>query len=117
MTDPARRKQLVAEAAVHPPAAGVYRIVNVRTGKGVLGSAVNLPSAANRLAFAQSTGSPAALDARLVPDAYGHGLEHLTFEVLDELPVTAEMGSAEVRADLATLEQLWRDRLDPSTLY
>ena len=117
MTDPKRRKELLAEAAAHPPDAGVYRITNTATGRSLLASAINLASTRNRFEFTQSTNAVNGLDPRLVADAKAHGIEHLTYEVLDVLEVSPDASADEVRDDLRTLEGLWRDRLDPSTLY
>ena len=117
MVDAARRKELQGQFALRQPDAGVYRIVNGAAGKALLGSTANLAGVANRLGFAQSTNSLNALDHRLVGDARTHGIDALRFEVLDRLPATPGSGDTDLRADLATLEQLWRDRLDPADLY
>ncbi len=117
MVDPARRKELIGQFNDRSPDAGVYRIVNVATGRLLVGSTSNLQGAANRLAFAQSSGSLSALDHRLVADAGRDGLDSLRFEVLDRLASSPGASDTDVRADLATLEQLWRDRFDPSELY
>ena len=111
MTDKARRRELKEQARQNPPEAGVYRIVNRKAGTYLLGSAVNLDSMRSKLAFARSTGSPSALDLRLKAEVLRDGLEHFDLEILDTLTVTPEMTTAEVRAELATLEDLWRERL------
>jgi hypothetical protein len=38
-------------------------------------------------------------------------------EVLEVLETKPEMTPAEIRDDLATLEALWREKLDPALLY
>ena len=111
MTDKARRRELKEQARQNPPEAGVYRIVNKKAGTYLLGSAVNLDSMRSKLAFARSTGSPSALDLRLKAEILRDGLEHFDLEILDTLTITPEMTTADVRAELATLEELWRERL------
>ena len=111
MTDRARRRELKEQARQNPPEAGVYRIVNRKAGTYLLGSAVNLDSMRSKLAFARSTGSPSALDLRLKAEVLRDGLENFDLEILDTLTVTPEMTTAAVRAELATLEELWRERL------
>jgi hypothetical protein len=111
VTDKARRRELKEQARQNPPEAGVYRIVNKKAGTYLLGSAVNLDSMRSKLAFARSTGSPSALDLRLKAEILRDGLEHFDLEILDTLTVTPEMTTADVRAELATLEELWRERL------
>ena len=115
--DKARRKDLLAGYKQRPPDAGVYRIVNQSTGRSLLGSTMNLESIGNKLKFARATGTPGALDYRLKADAQEVGLEAFEVEVLERLEVTPEMTPTEVREDLAALEALWRERLDPRTLY
>jgi hypothetical protein len=117
MNEKARRKQLLSDARHSRPEAGVYCIVNSRSGKALLGSAVNLASVRGKLEFARTTGTPSALDWRSVADAREFGLEALSLEVLEPLETTTDMTPARIRDDLNALEQLWRERLDPSLLY
>jgi hypothetical protein len=117
VTEKAQRKALLAEYKQHRPAAGVYRIVNQRTQRALLGSSLNLPSVQAKLEFARSTNTPSALDHRLGPDIRQFGLAAFTFEVLEILETTPEMTPAQIQADLAALETLWRERQDPDRLY
>ncbi|HLH25375.1 MAG TPA: hypothetical protein VK066_22890 [Chloroflexota bacterium] len=57
------------------------------------------------------------LDHRLVADARAVGMEAFHLEILETLAVTPEMTREQVQADLATLEALWREKLDPALLY
>ncbi len=117
MPDTPTRKQLIAQFKQNRPEAGVYRIVNSRTGKALLGASTNLASVRNKIEFAKSTGSLGTLDHRLRPDVQRFGIEVLSVEVLDVLESKPEMTDADNLADLAVLEQLWRERLDAATLY
>lgn len=117
MSDKARRKELVAQYKQNHPEAGVYRIVNRRNGKVLLGSAPNLASVRNKLEFARSTNSPGALDMKLRKDIAEHGLDAFELEILDVLETPPEMTSAEIRDDLAALEDLWREQQDQALLY
>jgi arginase family enzyme len=117
MSQPDRRKALRAQYEQTPPEAGVYRIVNNRTNKALLGSTLNLAGLRNRLAFARSTNSPGGLDLRLSKDIRQYGFDAFSLEVLEVLEVTPEMTRAEILADLATLEALWREKSDPALLY
>jgi hypothetical protein len=65
MNDKSRRKELSASYKQSHPEAGVFRIVNARNGKVLLGSAANLASMRNKLEFARSTSTPSALDRKL----------------------------------------------------
>ena len=117
MTNPPDRKALRAQYKQTHPEAGIYRIVNGETGKALLGSTANLPALRNKLAFARSTGVPGALDGRLQKDIRAFGFDAFSLEVLEVLETTPEMTAAEIAADLATLEGLWRERFVASELY
>jgi hypothetical protein len=117
MVDKARRKELTEQFQRAAPDAGVYRIVNQRTGRLLLGSTTNLPGLRNRFEFARSTNSTAALDHRLRDDMTEFGFDAFSLEVLDTLEVKPEMTREQAAADLATLEALWHEKTDPSLLY
>jgi hypothetical protein len=117
MAEGDRRKALREQYRQTPPAAGVYRILNTQNQRALLGSTPNLAGIRNKLAWAQTTNTPGALDHRLSEDIRRFGLGAFSFEVLDMLELTPEMTAAQVRADLDALEQLWRERLDPTLLY
>jgi hypothetical protein len=117
MGDASRRRELRERYRQTSPEAGVYRIVNRVNGRSLLGHSLNLASVRNKLEFAQSTNTPSALDHRLSRDAQQFGLDAFSVEVLDSLEVKPEMTREEVLEDLRTLEDLWRQRLDPALLY
>ena len=117
ITDPARRKALRAEYAQTPPAAGVYRIVNRVTGGSLVGSTTNLGSVAGKLAFAQSTKKTGLFFRRMQDDIARYGIEAFELEILESPTPRPEMTAGEVEQELATLEQLWREKLGPETLY
>lgn len=117
MDQKARRRELVDAYKRTGPEVGVYRLVNSRTGKAFLGSSLNLGSVRSKLEFATKTGGVSALDHKLWADARQHGASTFDLEILEVLEVRPEMTQDEVRADLATLEALWRERFDPSQLY
>src|SRR3569833_4420796 len=117
MNDKARRKELLTEYKQNPPEAGVYRIVNNQNQKALLGSSANLASVTNKLKFAQSSNVPTVFDHRLAADVRQYGIQAFSMEVLEVLDIKPETTSAELQADLAALEALWREKLDPATLY
>lgn len=111
MVDKGRRRELREQARQKPPAAGIYAIRHRATGRVVVASAVNLAAARNRFDFAVGTGALGALDGQLGGDIRAHGVDGLEFEVLETVPVEPGSADAELRADLATLEALWREQL------
>ena len=117
MDQKARRKELVAEYKRTGPEAGVYRLVNTQTGKALLGSTLNLGSMRSKLEFSRATGTLSALDRKIRADVEKYGVDAFSLDVLEVLEVHPEMTPDEIRSDLATLEALWRERLDPAQLY
>jgi len=117
MTDRERRRELRAQYRQTLPEAGVYLVRNTRNGKALLGSTPNLASIRNKLEFARSTDMPGALDHRHRDDIRRFGLDAFTLEVVEVLDARPGMTPAEIQDDLATLEGLWREKLDPSLLY
>ncbi len=117
MVDKARRKALTEQFQQAPPEAGVYRIVNLHTGKALLGSTANLAGIRNRFEFARSSNSPATLDHRLRADIASLGWDFFSLEVLDRIEVTPVITREEIASDLATLEGLWREKSNSSLLY
>jgi hypothetical protein len=115
--DKAQRKELLAQYRQSGPRAGVYRFVNRRSGRVLLGATLNLGSMRGKLDFAHATGSPSALDRRLHQDAREFGVDVFELEVLEELETTPEMTTEQVREDLTALEALWRERLADAPSY
>ena len=109
--DADRRRELRAQYETRPAEAGVYALRNTATGQAFVAATTDLRSARNRLDFAKSTGMSGALDRRLLPEIRRHGLDVFEFEVLDQLEVKPEATADQVRADLAALEALWREKL------
>ncbi|MGI8857558.1 MAG: GIY-YIG nuclease family protein [Thermomicrobiales bacterium] len=117
MNDRARRKELQAEYKRTRPDAGVYRIVNSKNNKVFLGSTTDVAGIGKKLAFARSTNMSGVLDLRLRDDIRAFGIEAFSLEVLEVLETEPAMTTEEIRRDLATLEELWREKLDPALLY
>ena len=117
MSEQQRRKDLVAEYQRNGPDAGVYRIVNTKTGKALLGTSTNLPGIQNRFAFARSTATPNGLDHRLHADIEAHGFDAFAVEVVEVLERRPEATDAELHDDLAALEAMVREGIDPDLLY
>ena len=117
MTSSQRRRQLRAEYEQRPSEAGVYVVRNTATGRALVASTTDLAAVRNRLEFAQATQTPGALDHRLAADVRTFGIAAFVLEVLDRLEITPAMTPDDVRADLAALEQLWREKLAAGPLY
>ncbi|MFN0072077.1 MAG: GIY-YIG nuclease family protein [Chloroflexota bacterium] len=117
MTDSARRKELTGEFKQTRPEAGVYRLVNTRNQRVLLGSTPNLVSIRNKLRFARATNMPTIIDYKLKDDVVEFGIKAFSLEVLEVLAVKPEATSEQVLQDLAVMEALWREKQDPELLY
>ena len=111
MSDSTRRRELREQYRQHPPVAGIYAIRHRATGRVIVAAAVNLAGARNRFDFALATNTLGALDGQLGGDIRSHGADGLEFEVLETVRVEPGSPEDELRAELATLEGLWREQL------
>lgn len=116
MTTSEQRKALKDQYKESPRQAGVYRLLNTVNGKSLIGSAVNLSSVQSKIDFMRNTKVTGMLDRRIDKDLSEFGIEAFSYEVLEALDPTPDMTAAEIKADLATLEALWRERFEPATL-
>jgi len=110
-----RRKTLINEYKQGKNIGGIYRVTNIRNGMYLLDYAANLQSKQNSFNFMVSSG--ACLDYRLKNDLTAFGGKAFIFEMLEALEKKQGQTQEEFMDDLKMLEQLWSDRLNPSTRY
>jgi group I intron endonuclease len=105
------KKELKSLYKSTPRPMGVYQIRNTVNGRVLVGSSLNLDGRRNRFGFEVKNGS-ISNNAELKRDWEQHGAESFVFEVLDELkPV--EDPHYDYRDDLAELEKMWLEQLQP----
>jgi hypothetical protein len=117
MTTAEQRKALNEQYRESPRQAGVYRMLNTKTGQSLIGSAVNLASVQSKIEFMRKTGVTGMLDRRIDKDLAQHGIAAFEYFILETFAPPSDATATQVRADLETLEALWRERFDPATLY
>jgi hypothetical protein len=110
-----RRKELTNKYKERTVIGGVYTITNTASGKYLLSHAVNLQSVRNHFQFAATTGS--TLHPKLQKDWQELGAQAFKLVILEELEQKPEQSATAFREDLQTLEQLWREKLDPALAY
>lgn len=104
----ARRAELKRQARERKPQAGVYQIRNLRDGRVLVASTLNLKTMNGaRLSLAHG----GHRNARLQADAAALGVEAFAFEVLELLPDDEAL--VYPRDALARLEARWLERLRP----
>ena len=114
---PKTKKELIAKYKQTLPDAGMYRIVNIQTGKFYLGSAMDLKGKKNRLQFAKMTATVATFPMVMAADIKQYGFDAFSFEILEGIKPKPEMNVDDVREELKILEELWREKLEDEEQY
>jgi hypothetical protein len=105
-----KKKELKRKYLQNHTPMGIYQIRNTANDKILVGAALNLRGALNGSKVQLSAGN---YSNKLLQSEWNEfGSEHFTFEMLDELAATEGAGH-DYRADLAFLEGLWLERLQP----
>ena len=92
-----------------PRPAGVFRVIHRPSGRTLLGSSPDAPAMLNRIrAQLKMKGHR---NRSLQADWDSDGPDAFLFEVLDLLPAS-ERSTGDAKAELATLEELWTEKLE-----
>ena len=110
-----RRKELINEYKGRKLSGGVFKITNTITGNYMLNHAIDLQGSQNLFDFSVATGS--CVNTKVQKDWKEFGGKAFAFEVLEEIEINEDQSLKEFKEDLKALEQLWRERLDPSKEY
>jgi hypothetical protein len=94
----------------NPPAAGIFQITNIHNGKVFIGKGMNVRGILNSQQAQLQFGSHRNPD--LQQDYSRYGAETFEFKVLDRLEMSSRT-SQEIQEDLAELEALWLEKLQP----
>src|SRR5262245_28910062 len=105
-----RKKELKEEYKQNHTPMGVYQIRNLTNDKIFVAAALNLPGILTSKKLQLRMGSHP--NKSLQADWNEFGSESFVFEVLDELTAT-EGARHDYRADLAVLEEIWLEKLQP----
>lgn len=104
------QKKIKQEYKNRPPEAGVYQIKNLQNNKILVGSSMNLRGAFNSCQFQLKMG---VLRNKALQEDYNRlGNEQFSYDVLERLE-PQESPDYNYAADLATLEELWLEKLQP----
>ena len=90
---------------------GIYSIRNVQNGKALVRSSVDLPSSINRERTQLRFGGHR--NVALQQDWNALGADAFVFEVIDTFEPPKDSPAYDPSRDLAALEQLWLDKLQP----
>lgn len=104
------KKQLKREYQQTPRPMGVFLIRNAVNDKVFVGVSINLDGIINRHKFQLTKGGHP--NRRLQAEWDEFGSDNFAFEILDQLNPQADPHS-DYQADLASLEELWLEKLQP----
>jgi len=105
-----KKKELKKEYKQKGNPMGVYQIRNLVNDKVLVGATLNLPGILNRHKFQLKMGNHQ--NQTLQAEWQEFGAESFAFEILDELTPRKAPGR-DYREDLAFLEELWLEKLQP----
>lgn len=94
----------------NPPPAGIYQITNTANGKIFMGRGMNVRGILNSQHAQLKFGSHQ--NRAMQEDWNRYGDEKFSFEIVDQLSSTNK-SPQEMREDLAALEELWLEKLQP----
>jgi hypothetical protein len=94
----------------NPPLAGIFQVSNTANGKVFLGKGINVRGILNSQQAQLQFGSHRNRD--LQQDYNRFGAEKFTFEIVDQLN-PSDKTPQQLQEDLATLEELWLEKLQP----
>ena len=105
-----RKKELKEQyKSTHTPM-GIFQIRNLANNKLFIGAALNLSGILTSNKLQLNAGSHP--NKQLQAEWNEYGSENFAFEVVDELAVT-QGADHDYRTDLACLEDLWMEKLEP----
>jgi hypothetical protein len=104
------KKDIRREYKERKKTAGVFQVKNIKTGKVLLGSSLNLEGPLNRHKFSLETGSHP--NRELQKDWNEYGPDAFVFEVL-EVVKEKDDPDFNLGEELELLEQIWVEKLDP----
>lgn len=113
--DKQNKKELAAAYKERKVVGGIYGIVNSGNGKMLLLSTCDMQGSRNRFEFSKKTGS--CINLKLREDWQKYGNMAFDFTVLEELTKKESQTDQEFAEDIATLQELWTEKLLGKNLY
>lgn len=111
------RKELKAQYKEIKHDAGIYRMVNTKTGRYYLASTMDLQAIRNRFDFAKKTGSHTAFTIKMGRDLEEFGVDSFGLETLEVLDMKPDMTPGQIKSELKILEALWRETHPDDDVY
>ena len=104
------RKDLHREYKERVKPAGIYQVKNIKNGKVLLGSSLNLEGPLNRHKFMLKIGSHT--NKALQNDWNAFGPDAFVFEILEEIQVNDDP-NFDLQDDLTLMEMIWLEKTQP----
>ncbi|MDR3644354.1 MAG: GIY-YIG nuclease family protein [Clostridia bacterium] len=109
------KKEIRAAYKERKVTGGICAIKNTCSGRMLLAAVADLQGYRNRFEFSKATGG--CINIKLQKDWDSLGADAFAFEVLEELVKKEAQTSKEFLDDIATLKEMWLEKLDPELLY
>ncbi|WP_071162434.1 GIY-YIG nuclease family protein [[Clostridium] dakarense] len=109
------RKEAILEYKERPVSGGIYKVTNTVNGKYLLINDIDLKSAENRFNFFKKTGS--GIHMKVEKDVKEFGADKFKFEILEEIEMKEGQSKKDFKEDLKALEEVWKEKFDPSKSY
>lgn len=110
-----QKKALIRQYKDRPLRGGVFRIVNLQTGRYLLQAEPDLEGSRNRFDFMVTTNTCTFIN--MLADWKALGPAAFRFEVLEQVDAQEGQTPMEFRQDLMLLLEMWRDQFDPDKSY
>ena len=104
-----RKKEMMTVYKDRELIGGVYVIKNTQSGRKFLDATTDIRGSRNRFDFAQKNNM--CVHKRIEDDWKKSGAGVFVFEVIEELPKDASQSMEIFQADVATLKELWLEKL------
>lgn len=113
--DKEKKKEIQAQYKEREVIGGVYAIRNTKKDKLFIDATVDMRGSKNRFEFALETGS--CVHMKLQDDWAEQGGTQFEFVILEELKRGESQTSAEFKADVELMKQIWLEKLAEDDLY
>ena len=109
-----RKREKVAEYKNREVVGGVYVIRNTRSGRKLLEATTDMRGSRNRFDFSQKNNM--CVNKKIEAEWKESGASSFVFEALEELTKGATQTMEEFQTDVATLKELWLEKLSGEDL-
>jgi len=113
--DKEKKKDIAAAYKERPRIGGICAVRNTVTGRVLISAVTDVEGYKNRFAFSLSTDS--CVHPKLDADWKKYGGSAFELHILETLEKKETQTDLEFTIDIASLKELWLEKIDPATMY